>query len=165
MVQLTLAPAGATPDQATQQFAQQQGLQVGQPSRQNFNGVPSVITPFQAQTQQGALQGYVAFLSYGGQTFQLVTYAPAQAFQANERVFADVIKSFGPVTDPKILGVQAPKLAVVKLDRPTTLAQFARQNGGNVPVERLAVLNQVQDPNATLPAGTLLKRVVGDVPK
>jgi predicted Zn-dependent protease len=165
MVQLTLAPKGASPEQATQQFSQQQGLQVGQSSRQTFNGVPSVITPFQAQTQQGVLQGYVAFMSYGGQTFQLVTYAPAQAFQTNERVFADVIKSFGPLTDPKILGVQAPKLQVVKLDRPTTLAQLARQGGSNVPVERLAVLNQVQDPNATLPAGTFVKRVVGDVPK
>ena len=51
----------------------------------------------------------------------------------------------------------------MKLDRPMSLTQFAQQRGGALSVERLAVLNQVEDPKATLPAGTLLKRVVGEV--
>lgn len=163
MVQLTLVPGKPSPEQAAQQFLQQQGLQAGQSSRQTFNGVPAVVAPFQAQTQQGVLQGYVAFLGHAGQTFQLVGYSPAQAFATNDAAFRQVIQSFGPVTDPKILNAQPPRLEVVKLDRPMSLAQFARQRNGGVPVERLALINQVQDPNATLPAGTLLKRVVGDV--
>jgi predicted Zn-dependent protease len=162
MVQLTLVPGKLSAEQAAQQFLQQQGLQAGQPSRQTFNGVPAIVAPFQAQAQQGALQGYVAFLSHGGQTFQLVGYSPAQAFAANDAALRQVIQSFGPVTDPKILNVRPAKIEVVKLDRPTSLAQFAGQRGGGVPVERLAVINQVQDPNAPLPAGTLVKRVVGD---
>lgn len=162
LVQLTLAGQG-TPEQAAQQFLQQQGLVAGEASRQNFNGVPAVLAPFQAQTQQGTLTGLVAFLAHGGQTYQLVTYSPSQAFAQNENAFREVIRSFGPLTDAKILAVQPPKLEIVKLDRATSLAQFAKQKPSGIPLERLAVINQVQDANATLPAGTLLKRVVGEV--
>lgn len=163
IVQLTLA-GQASPEQAAQQFLAQQGLVAGQASRQDFNGSPAVVAPFQATTQQGELAGLVAFVSHGGQTYQFVTYSPAQAFAQNEATFRGILKSFGPLTDPKILSVQAPKLEVVKLDRAMSLAQFAKQKGANVPLERLAVINQVQDPNASLPAGTLLKRVVGELP-
>jgi predicted Zn-dependent protease len=163
LVQLTLVPGQPSPEQAAQQFLSQQGLQAGQASRQNLNGVPAVVAPFQAQAQQGTLQGYAAFIAHGGQTFQLVGYSPAQAFAANESALRQAIASFGPLSDPKILSVQAPTLEVVKLDKPMSLAQFARQRPGGVPLERLALINQVQDPNAVLPAGTLLKRVAGTV--
>ncbi|HEX5050083.1 MAG TPA: peptidase M48, partial [Gammaproteobacteria bacterium] len=158
--QLTVAGNGS-PEQAAQQFLRQQGLQAGETSRQTINGVPGVVAPFQAQTDQGTVSGLVAFLGYGGLTYQLVTYAPSQAFEQNEAAFRQIIKSFGPLDDPKILNVQPPKLEIVKLDRAMSFAQFAQQRGG-LPVERLAVLNQIENPNATVPAGTLLKRVVGE---
>ena len=159
-MQLTVAGKGS-PEQAAQQFRQQQGLEAGEASRENFHGVPSVVAPFQAQTDQGTVVGFAAFLGYGGTTYQLVTYAASQAFQQNESTFRQIIRSFKPLDDPKILNVQPPKVEVVKLDRAMSLAQFAQQRGGGLPIERLAVLNQIEDPNATLPMGTLLKRVAG----
>lgn len=161
-VQLTLAGKGS-PEQAAQQFLQQQGLEAGEASHQSINGVPSVVAPFQAQTDQGTVTGFVAFLSYGGSTYQLVTYATSEAFEQNEATFRQIIKSFGPLDDPKILNLQPPKIEIVKLDRAMSFAQFAQQRGSGLSVERLAVLNQIEDPNATVPAGTLLKRVVGEV--
>ena len=159
-MQLTVAGKGS-PEQAAQQFRQQQGLEAGAASRESFHGVPSVVAPFQAQTDQGTVVGFAAFLGYGGTTYQLVTYAASQAFQQNESTFRQIIRSFKPLDDPKILNVQPPKVEVVKLDRAMSLAQFAQQRGGGLPIERLAVLNQIEDPNATLPMGTLLKRVAG----
>lgn len=159
-MQLTVAGKGS-PEQAAQQFRQQQGLEAGEASRESFHGVPSVVAPFQAQTDQGTVVGFAAFLGYGGTTYQLVTYAASQAFQQNESTFRQIIRSFKPLDDPKILNVQPPKVEVVKLDRAMSLAQFAQQRGGGLPIERLAVLNQIEDPNATLPMGTLLKRVAG----
>jgi predicted Zn-dependent protease len=161
-VQLTLAGKGS-PEQAAQQFLQQQGLEAGEASRQSINGVPSVVAPFQTQTDQGTVTGFVAFLSYGGITYQLLTYATSEAFEQNEATFRQIIKSFGPLDDPKILNLQPPKIEIVKLDRAMSFAQFAQQRGSGLSVERLAVLNQIEDPNATVPAGTLLKRVVGEV--
>jgi predicted Zn-dependent protease len=159
-MQLTVAGKGS-PEQAAQQFRQQQGLEAGEASRETVHGVPSVVAPFQAQTDQGTVVGFAAFLGYGGTTYQLVTYAASQAFQQNESTFRQIIRSFKPLDDPKILNVQPPKVEVVKLDHAMSLAQFAQQRGGGLPIERLAVLNQIEDPNATLPTGTLLKRVAG----
>jgi predicted Zn-dependent protease len=161
-VQLTVAGKGS-PDQAARQFQQQEGVETGEVSRESFNGVPSVVAPFQAQTQQGTLMGLAAFLGYGGTTYELVTYSTSEAFGQNEAAFRKIIRSFRPLDDPKILNVQPAKIEVVKLDRPMSIAQFAQQRSGGLSAERLAVLNQVEDPNATLPAGTLLKRVAGDV--
>jgi predicted Zn-dependent protease len=163
LVQLTLAP-GVSPEQGAQRFLSQQGLQAGQPSRQSFNGIAAVVAPFQAQSQQGAVAGYVAFFAHGGQTFQMLGYGPAQAFQGNEATFRRILSSFAPLTDPKVLNVQAPKIELVRLSKPTTFAQFARTQGGGLPADRLAVINQVLDVNATIPAGTTLKRVTGTVP-
>jgi len=161
-VQLTVAGKGS-PEQAARQFVQQEGIEAGEASRENFNGVASVVAPFQAQTQQGTLIGLAAFLGLGGTTYALVTYSASQAFDENEAAFRKIIRSFRPLDDPKILNVQPAKIEVVKLDRAMSLAQFAQQRSGGLSVERLAVLNQVQEPNATLPAGTQLKRVVGEV--
>jgi predicted Zn-dependent protease len=161
-VQLTVAGKGS-PEQAARQFQQQEGIEAGEATRENLNGVPSVVAPFQAQTQQGTLTGLAGFIGYGGTTYELVAYAPTQAFEQNEAAFRKIIRSFRPLDDPKILNVQPPKIEVVKLDRPMSLTQFAQQRSGGLSVERLAVLNQVADKNAPIPAGTQLKRVVGEV--
>lgn len=162
--QLTLAEGGTTPEAATQKFVSQQGLQAAQPTRQDFNGQPALVTEFAAQTQQGVVQGYVAFVSYGGRVYQMVSYAPQPAFQNRAREFQRILSSFGPVKDKSVLQVQAQKLAVVKLDRSTTFAAFAKAQGGDVPLEQLAVMNAIEDPNRTIPAGTMLKKVVGRKP-
>lgn len=162
--QLTLAEGTDSPEAATQKFVAQQGLQAAQPARQTFNGQPAVVTEFAAQAQQGVVQGYVAFVSYGGKVYQMVAYAPQAAFANKARGFQQILSSFGPLKDKAILQVQPQKLAVAKLDRPTTLAAFAKAQGGEVPLEQLALINGVDDPNRTLPAGTLLKRVTGRKP-
>ena len=72
---------------------------------ESFNGVPSVVAPFQVQTQQGTLVGFAAFIGYGGTTYLLATYASSEAFDQNEPTFRKIIKSFQPLDDPKILNV------------------------------------------------------------
>jgi predicted Zn-dependent protease len=162
--QLAMVPGAATPEAAAQKFATQQGVQVGRAARETFNGVPAVVTPFQAQTQQGALQGYVAFLHYEGKTYQMVTYAPAQAVSGYDATFRRIIGSFGPVKERRILEVKPRTLDIVTLPEAMSLAQFRQRNGIELPLEQLAVINQVEDPAASIPAGTRLKRVVGAAP-
>jgi predicted Zn-dependent protease len=159
LIQLTLAgQVGAA--QAAQRLLGQQGVQTVRSSRQSINGIPAVVSYFQAQTQQGVLRGAVAHLEYGGNTYQLLAYAPAERFPAYDRLFGEVIGSFGPLTDPQLLGVQPNRIDIVRLDRSLSLAEFNRAYPSVIPLEELAVLNQVTDVNATLEAGTLLKRVV-----
>lgn len=159
VVQLSLAQTRSA-DDAARRFLSQQGLQAGQTFRDRVNGIPAVVSAFQAQTQQGVVAGRVAFLEYGGNVYQLLSYTGAGAFNAYDRTFQGVIGSFATVTDPAVLNVVPPRVDVVRLDRATSLAEFARRYPSVVPMAELALINQVADANAAIPAGTLLKRVV-----
>jgi hypothetical protein len=42
-----------------------------------------------------------------------------------------------------------------------TLAEFARRYPSTIPLAELAIVNQIEDPNKPLPAGTHAKQVTG----
>jgi predicted Zn-dependent protease len=158
-IQLTLAQGGS-PEAAARAFLSQQGIQPGQGTSQTVNGVPAVASYFQAQSEQGTIQGLVAFFGHNGQTLQVLAYAPAQRFSAYDAGFRQVIGSFAPVTDPAILNVQPNVVRVVRLDRAESLGAFAQRTGSVIPVTELAILNQVEGAGSQLAAGTLAKTVV-----
>lgn len=157
--QLTLVPQ-LGPTEAARQFLDQQGIQAGRTTRETINGIPAVVSTFQAQTQQGVIGGYVAFLEYGGNTYQLLTYAPAARLAEYGSLFQQIIGSFGPVTDPEILNATPQRIDIVRLEENLSLAEFNRRYPSVIPIERLALLNQVEDVSAAIAAGTLVKRVV-----
>jgi predicted Zn-dependent protease len=158
MVQLTMAKGA--PVDAARQFLSQQGVQPGQALQESVNGLPAVVARFRGQTQQGVLDGVAGFIQHGDRTYQVMAVAPSSAYAPQERLFTQIIGSFAPVTDPEILNVQPRKVDVVKLPRATTLAEFARTAGSSADIETLALINQVE-PQERLPAGTLVKHVVG----
>ena len=160
IIQLTLAQGGS-PEAAARAFLGQQGIQAGQASAQTVNGIPAVASSFQAQTEQGVIQGLAAFFTYNGRTFQVLGYAPAQRFAAYADVFRSSLGTFAPVTDARILNVQPNTIDVVTLSQPMTLSQFAQRYPSTLPIAELALVNQVEDPNAQLAAGTQLKQVAG----
>lgn len=155
MMQLTLSPE-KDPATAARAFLSQQGIQAGQATQERVNGVPAVASYFQAQTEQGTIQGLVAYFAYGDNTYQVLGYGPAQRWANNDPAVRRTLSTFAPVTDQSVLNVQPVKLQVVRLDRATTVAELAQ--GSQVPVDQIALINQVE-PNATLPAGTMAKRV------
>ncbi len=159
MFQLTLA--GATqPAAALQQFLSQQGIAAGQAGTQSINGNPAAIGSFQAQTQDGGtLQGLAAFVSYGGNTYQMIGYAPAQRYPQYQRMIEATIASFGAETDPNVLNRQPQRLVPVKLDRAMTLGEFNSRYPSVVGIDELALINAVQATDR-IPAGQWVKQVV-----
>ena len=158
-LQLTLVP-GATPAQAATRFLQQEGIQPLQTTQQEINGLPAVVAAFQAQTQQGMLQGWAAFIAHDGRIYQLLGYTPAAAFARYQALFPQVIGSFAPVSDPAILNVQPRRIRIVRVEQPTTLAEFDRRYPSVIPLEELALINQLAGGGSQVAAGTRLKRVV-----
>jgi predicted Zn-dependent protease len=130
-------------------------------SSERTHGVPAVIAQFRAQTDQTIVQGYAGFLRHDGRTYQLVAYAPQNVFAGHEGEFERVIASFAPVTDRAILDVEPRRLDIVRLDSSMSLAEFARRQDANLPLERLALINQIDDPRAPIAAGTLVERGEG----
>jgi len=158
IIQLTLAQGD--PVTAARTFLSQQGVQAGRTFQQPINGVPAAGSYFQAQTEQGTIQGIVSYFSYGGQTYQLLSYAPAGRLEQYDAVFQHTVASFSPLTDPQLLNVQPRRVDVVTIERPMTLAEFAQRYPSAVPIEEIARINQLPDTNAQLPAGALVKRVI-----
>ena len=160
IVQLGLA-GNASPREAAQQFLSQEGVQAGQASTSSVNGNPAATSYFQAQTQQGVIQGIVSFVSYGGQTFGLMGYTPQGKLNNYDGVFRETIGSFSQLRNQAALNVKPNRIEVVKLPREMTLQQFDQQYPSNIRIEELAIINQVEGPASVIPAGRLMKRVTG----
>jgi predicted Zn-dependent protease len=118
-----------------------------------------VSAPFIAETAQGRVRGVAAFVEHQGRVYQLLGYSGSSYYRAAAPVLTAAIGSFGPVTDPAVLGVQPKRMDVVRLQQAQSLSQFADRFPSAVPVEQLAILNHVPDGSTPLPAGTLVKRV------
>jgi predicted Zn-dependent protease len=159
---MQLALAGQTPpDQAARQFLSQQGVQAGNASTARINGLPAASSYFQAQTEQGQIEGIVSFLSYGGQTFGIMGYTPAGKLTSYDRVFQRTIGSFSELRDASKINVQPARMELVKVPRQMTLEQFNSQYPSSISVEELAIINGVAGPSSVIPAGQTAKRVVG----
>jgi predicted Zn-dependent protease len=160
VIQLGLA-GKTSPEQAVQQFMTQQGVQPGNTSSTSVNGLPAAGGYFTAQTQQGNVQGLVTFISYGGNTYGFIGYTPEGKLAAYDNVFRQTINSFGPLRNQAALNVKPARVEVVKLPRAMTLEQFNSQYPSSIKLEELVIINEVDSPTTELPAGRLVKRVVG----
>ena len=134
----------------------------GQPERRQISGLPAIAGSFTAQTQSGQqVAGAAAFIAYGGLIYEAVGIATPQGWQTHQSAVIGAIQSFGPLTDPAILGVQPNRLDVVQLDRDINVREFAQRYTGPIPFTELAVLSNV-DSTSILPRGAIAKRVVGN---
>lgn len=160
IIQLGLA-GNASPQQAARQFLSQEGVRAGDMSTANINGLPATSSYFQAQTEQGVIEGLVSFISYGGQTFGLMGYTPAGKLNTYDRVFQNTVRSFSELRDASKINVEPARVEIVKVPRQMTLEQFNAQYPSNIPVEQLAIINGLEGPSSVIPAGQSVKRVAG----
>ena len=161
IIQLGLA-GKASPEQAAPQFLSQEGVQAGNASRSSINGLPAASSYFQAQTEQGVIEGLVSFISYGGKTFGLMGYTPAGKLGTYDRVFQSTIRSFSELRDQSTINVQAgPGRAGEGAPPDDAWTQFNAQYPSTIPIEELAIINELEGPESVIPPGQTVKRVVG----
>ena len=156
---LQLADA-STPQEAARKFFAEQGVQAGDPWRRQIGGFPADSYAFQAQTQEAALRGLVAWIQYRDRVFRILGYASDQRWPTHERAVAEAIGSFARETDPAVLNVKPRRLSLVELDRAETLDALMREYPSTVPAQTIGLINHLA-PGSTLPAGETFKRVVG----
>jgi predicted Zn-dependent protease len=162
---IQLGLAGQTPpDQAARQFLTQEGVQAGNSSTSRVNGMPAASSYFQAQTEQGQIEGLISFVSYNGQTFGLLGYTPAGKLGSYDRAFQSTITSFRQLNDASKINVQPARVELVKVPQQTTLEQFNSQYPSTISIEELAIINELEGPSSGIQAGQTVKRVVGGRP-
>lgn len=153
-------PTKDAPDVALNAFLGQQGMQTTATSRSAINGFPAASADFQAQTQDGnVVGGRIAFVSYGGNTYQLIGYTLAKNFGTHRGTFAQAIQSFNRLTDQAALAKQPARIRLVRLSRDLSVEEFHRQYPSPVPVQTVAIMNGANGPTDVLKSGTWAKRV------
>ena len=157
---LTLSRA-TSHNAAALQMAAQPGIRVSQSSSQRIGGLPAVVSAFEAATEGGVVRGLVAHIAHGGRVYELLGYGPVNRFGGSRREIASALATFAPVGDRMALSVQPHRVDIMRLPRSMALAEFARTYPSSIPIEELAVINQVQGPGSRIEAGTLVKRITG----
>lgn len=159
IVHLGLA-SQTTPAAALQNFSQQQGVTMGAPWRDRIGGFAAASRDFAAVTQNGQVRGLIAFLAHDGRVFGLLAYTPEAKYGSYSRSFESSLGSFDRLTDRAALAVEPMKLQIVRPTTTLTVQRFADRYASTVPVETLALINQVEvgDP---LRAGEPWKVVTG----
>jgi predicted Zn-dependent protease len=158
LIQLTLAEG--TPDQAASAFFNQQGIAGERVARQTINGLSAVTGYFRARTEEGELAGLAGFITLDNRTYQILAYTPAQQMGRYDAAFRATVGSFARLTDPQVLGIQPDRITIVRTPQAMTLAQFNQRYPSRIPVEELALINQIAVPTATIPASYRMKRVI-----
>ena len=157
---IQLALAQGTPAQAAAAFLGQQGIVAGPVDTRAVNGLPAATAEFQAQSQQGPIAGAVRFISLDEYTFGILAYTGADRMARYAPAFQATLDSFGRLTDPTALASQAPHISVVRIPTTMTLAQFNTTYPSTIPLDELALINQVTDATVPIPAQTYVKRIV-----
>jgi predicted Zn-dependent protease len=159
LIQLTLARGQRK--QAADAFFGLQGVTPGRVSRETINGLPAIVGSFQAQTEQGQLGGIAAFVTLADHTYQILAFTPAAKLRDHEQAFRGSIGSFARLTDKAALARQPNRLAIIRLPRAMSLAAFNRAHPSVIPIEELAIINQLEGGASMMPANFRAKRVIG----
>jgi predicted Zn-dependent protease len=162
LIELTLAE-GAGPEDAARAFLAQEGVSGGPARSGNVNGHRAATVAFRAATQQGVLQGLALFIAYGGNLYRLLGYAPRDQWVSYEQDVRATMGSFDRLTDRDALTVEPLRVRVIEAPRAMTLAELYGQEPRPVPLETVALLNQLPA-GASLERGQLVKLVVGRPP-
>ena len=156
---MSIELAQGTPSQALQQFGNDQNMRVSAGRQQSINGLAAVTAEFAVATEQGTLNGLVAFISHQGSTFRVMGYTPEARYNAYHTAFSRSIGSFGVLTDQKALSVQPQRVDVVAPPSSMTLSTFMQRYPSTTKPEIVALINQVEG-DARLSSGVPYKRVV-----
>lgn len=159
ILELTLA-AQPSPEAAAREFFLQRGVRGGPARSTTINGLPAATGTFLTETQSGAVFGAAAFISHGGKVFQILGYTPESRWRTHQDAIVAAIESFARVTDRAVLDVQPQRLRIVTVDREMTLEEFAARHSPGVPVQTIALINNLQ-PSSVLVRGQLVKAVTG----
>ena len=151
-----------SPSAARQRFLAGQGIETIGRSDQSVNGLPAASAEFRVQGENATFRGYVVFVRHQDRTFRMLGYATQASWNARQSALSQAVRSFQPVTDRAILDVQPRTIELVRTQNQMTLEGFhQRHPSPTVDLTTVGVINGFRSGDV-IPAGTLMKRVVGE---
>jgi predicted Zn-dependent protease len=159
IVRLTMS-AKSTPEAALEQFLSQDGVQSGPSWRSDVNRYSVASRSFGATTQQGNVRGLVVYLRHGDTVYQLLGYTFESRWSDHGNAIETALASFDRLTDPSALAVEPARIKIIDVRESMSLQQFADRYDASVPVEKLALINQMEVSDRVV-AGRPYKTVQG----
>lgn len=160
LIALSVAADATSPSAALNAFVAQDGVDSRNVRETSYNGLPAAQAEFAAQTDDGPIQGYVAYVAYGELVYQILGYAVQSRWSNHARAVQATLESFARETDPQVLGVRPARLEVVQVPRAMSFAEFLKAYPSSVPEAEVGRINRLH-PDDRVEGGTLLKRVTG----
>ena len=154
------AAEGTSARAAAAAFANADGILPGSLRSVQLGGLPAVVLDFGARTQSAAVAGTAAFVEHGGAVYRVLGYAVERAWRARESQVRAAVESFRRETDADILRVQPQRIELVRTEQAMTLEAFHQRWPSAIPIEEVGTINRFRA-GETIPARTLMKRVVG----
>ena len=154
IVVLSLAQE-STPEEAHRAFYEQEGVERGDRWRSGFNYFRTPVNEQQRRTV-----GLAGFFKHEDNVFRLMSYTRDDKWSPHGRAMEESLGSFQRLTDRRYLDVEPKEIEIVRLNRAMTLEEFSRRHPSTVDLQKLAIINGV-DENARLEAGSRVKRIVG----
>ena len=137
----------------------QQGHQLVSGREERINGKAAFSGIYRVQSDGGILGVTAAFISHGGNIYQIAGLAPESVFSRYRRQMDSSLRSFRELTDSRLLSVQPDRMKPVRARRGDTLRRLAGSSAqGRIKIEDLARLNRLQ-PDQALAANTWVKLV------
>jgi len=151
----------ASPRAARDQFMRGQGMaEVGR-SDASIDGLDAAAADFRISQDGQDFRGRVLFIRHGDATYRVLGYSRQAAWGARGESIQRAVVSFRRVADPAILNVQPRRIELVRTDTEMTFEGFVQRHPSTIPADDVGVMNGLR-PGQVIPAGTLLKRVVGE---
>jgi predicted Zn-dependent protease len=155
-----LRAGAASIDEAARSFFGDEGIRTTGQARRQINGLPAIVGTFAAATQNGTIEGIVAFVRHGELTYQLLGYAPDSRIGRHSSTIERTIGSFRPVAERALLEVEPQRVEIVTVPETMTARRFHERFPSTVELETVLQINGLYADDR-VEAGTLLKRVVG----
>ncbi len=151
-------------DTAAEKFFEPEAIHRRESRGPRLRGFENASYRFSIAREEGDdVEGVVTFVELGNGVFSLLGYCLETRFSGYERLLGQAIDSFRRVRDRDLLDVEPLRLRFSRLPRRMSLQEWAEGRTLPLPVERLALMNNVEV-DETLPQGTRIKIVVGQLP-
>ncbi|MCX8159854.1 MAG: M48 family metalloprotease [Candidatus Saccharicenans sp.] len=148
---------GKTPDEAAQQFVNQNKVNVVGSDSQTINGFLTRRLQFTLQTEEGNLTGLAHFIQKGDRILMFLGYTESSRFNSYAQVFSGTLGGFKPLTDPTRINVTPEKIKIIKVNRADTLANILKGYGYDETRQKQVAIMNAMELTEQVPAGTLLK--------
>ncbi len=161
VAQLTLAPKESTPEGRARELGAQTGVEMANARAAKINGKPAFQADYRVvdPASGSQIRATAAFISHGGNLYQIIGMAPPQLFQRHAVSLSRVLESFAELHDQRHLAVQPDRVEIYQVQRGGTLEDVARlYPNPRVPLRTLSELNRI-DPAQPLTPGQLVKVV------